>query len=132
MLDSVPSRPLDQREVDALSESDSLNLAVPATPESIREDEDGQQRIYDLLLFLEETVVAIAYQEADSGWTVVTKETDENDDAYEVAYDKLLEYRGYDDMDRETAMEQVIKNMYGIPEELVEAHPDELESLGER
>lgn len=132
MLDSVPSRPLTRHEVDALSESDSLQLAVPATPESIREDEDGQQRIYDVLLFLEGAVVAIAYQEADSGWIVVTRETDETDDAYEVAYDKLLAYRGYDELAREEAMEQVVKKMYGIPEDLIEADPDELESLRDR
>jgi hypothetical protein len=132
MLDSVPSRPLTRHEVDALSESDSLQLAVPATPESIRDDEDGQQRIYDVLLFLEGAVVAIAYQEADRGWTVVTRETDETDDAYEVAYDELLAYRGYDELAREEAMEQVVKKMYGIPEDLVEADPDELESLRDR
>jgi len=132
MLDSLSSCPLVQHEVDALSESDSLQLAVPATPESIREDENGQQRIYDLLLFLEGTVVAIAYHEAESGWKVVTRETDETDDTYEVAYDKLLAYRGYDELAREEAMEQVIKKMYGIPEDLVETDPDELESLRER
>lgn len=132
MLDSVPSRPLAQHEVDTLSESDALRLAVPATPESIREDEDGQQRVYDVLLFLNGTVVAIAYQEVDSRWTVVTKETDENDDAYEVAYDKLLEYRGYEELAREEAMKQVIRKRYGIPEEVIEANPDELESLRER
>jgi hypothetical protein len=132
MLDSVPSRPLTRHEVDALSESKSLQLAVPATPESIRDDEDGQQRIYDVLLFLEGTVVAIAYQETDRGWTVVTRETDETDDAYEVAYDELLAYRGYDELAREEAMEQVVKKMYGVPEDLIEADPDELESLRDR
>jgi hypothetical protein len=132
MLDSVPSRPLTRHEVDALSESNSLQLAVPATPESIRDDEDGQQRIYDVLLFLEGTVVAIAYQETDRGWTVVTRETDETDDAYEVAYDELLAYRGYDELAREEAMEQVVKKMYGVPEDLIEADPDELESLRDR
>jgi hypothetical protein len=62
----------------------------------------------------------------------VTRETDETDDAYEVAYDELLAYRGYDELAREEAMEQVVKKMYGVPEDLIEADPDELESLRDR
>ncbi|WP_435079839.1 hypothetical protein [Halococcus sp. AFM35] len=59
----------------------------------------------------------------------MAKETDEDSNAYESAYDKLLEYRGYEEIEREDAMRQVITKLYGIPEELVEANPDEFESL---
>lgn len=131
MLESVPPRPLTQREVDALSESDAIDLAFPATPASIREGETGEPRMYDLLLFIEEAVVAIAYQEADSGWTVVTRATDETEDAYEVAYNKLLEYRGYEELDREDALRQAVSKLYGLPENVMDANPEELDSLGE-
>jgi len=129
MLDSLPARPLTPQEVDALSETETLELAFPATPESIRETDEGQQRIYDLLLFLGETVVAVAYGEDQGAWTVVTRETDENDDAYEVAYDELLAYRGYEAIDREEAMKRAITKLYGLPEELAETELEELESL---
>lgn len=130
MLNSLPSRPLTQAELDALSSGETIEVAYPATPESIQENDEDQYLIFDLLLFAEETVIAVAYQEAETGWIVVAKETDEDSNAYESAYDKLLEYRGYGEIEREDAMRQVITKLYGIPEELVEANPDEFESLG--
>lgn len=65
------------------------------------------------------------------GWTVIAKEDDENGDAYESAYDALLEHRGYDDIDREDAMRHIITKLYGIPPEPVEANPEKLDSLGD-
>lgn len=131
MLESLPPRPLTRREVDALSESDAIDLAFPATPASIRDFETGEQRVYDLLLFIKETVVAIAYQEEDSGWTVITRATDENENAYEVAYDTLLESRGYEELDREDALRHAVSKLYGLPEDAMDAHPEELDALGD-
>jgi hypothetical protein len=119
MLSSLPNRPLYQTETDTLSENEALDLAFPATPESIREDDDGNKRIHDLLLFMGETVATIAYQEAEEAWRLVTKETDENEDAYEVAYNKLLEYRGYDELDREEALKQAVSKLYGPSEGVI-------------
>lgn len=131
MITSLPDRPLSKEEADALSNGDDVELVFPATPESIREDDGGNQRIHDLLLFMGETVVAIAYLESEAGWSVIAKKDDEDGDAYEMAYDALLEYRGYDDLDREDAMRHIITKLYGIPSELVEANPEKLESLGD-
>lgn len=130
MLDSLPSRPLSQPEVDTLSESDAIDLAFPGSPESIREDDDGQQRVYDLLLFIGETVVAIAYDEANESWIFISKESDE-DDAYEIAYDELLAYQGYEGLDREEAMKQAVMKLYGLPDDVIEADLEGLESLDE-
>jgi hypothetical protein len=131
MLDSLPSRPLSQSEVDAFSESDAIDLTFPGSPESIRENDDGQQRVHDLLLFIGETVVAIAYDETDASWIVISKESDEDDDAYEVAYDELLAYQGYEDLDREEAMKQAVMKLYGLPEDVIEGDLTQLESLDE-
>jgi len=131
MLSSLPNRPLYQTEVDALSEDDSFELVFPASPESIREDDEGAQRIHDLLVFMGETVATIAYAADEEAWTLVANETDEHNDAYEVAYDELLEYRGYDELDREDALRQAVAKLYGLPENVIDAHPEELDSLSE-
>lgn len=131
MLSSLPNRPLYQTEVDALSEDDSFDLVFPASPESVREDDEGAQRIHDLLVFMEGTVATNAYAADEEAWILVPKETDEHNDAYEVTYDKLLKYRGYDELDREDALRQAVAKLYGLPEDVIEAHPDELDSLSE-
>lgn len=77
------------------------------------------------------SVAAIAYVEAEGEWTVIANEDDKNRDAYESAYDAVLEYRGYDDIDREDAMRHVITKLYGIPPDLVEAYPGKLDSVGD-
>lgn len=131
MISGLPDRPLYEPETDALTENSSIDLVFPATPDSIQEDEDGRPQIHDLLVFIDETVAAIAYVDEEGGWTLVAKETDENGDAYELAYDQLLEYRGYDELDREEALKQAIVKLYGISEEAIDANPEELASLGE-
>lgn len=128
MLNSLTDRSLSKAETDALSDGDGIDLVFPATPESIRED-DGHQRTHDVLLFMEETVGALAYPDAESGWTVVATENDENGDAYEAADDALLEHRGYEDIDREDAMRRIITDMYGVPPELVESNPEKLDAF---
>ena len=100
--------------------------------ESIRTDEEGAQRIHDLLVFRGETVAAVAYVEDGETWLLVAKESGEDEDAYEVAYEELLQYRGYDDLDREDALKYTVSKLYGIPENVSEANPEKLASLGER
>lgn len=130
MLASLPDRPLSKAEADALSDGDGIDLVFPATPEGIRED-DGHQQIHDVLLFMEETVVALTYLEAERGWTVVATEDDEDGNGYEAAYDALLAYRGYSDIDREDAMRRIITELYGIPPELVESNPEKFDALSD-
>lgn len=129
MLSSLPDRPLSKTEADALSEGDDVALVFPATPESITEDVDGTLQIHDLLVFTGERVVGIAYLESESGWSVIANERDTDGNAYEMVYDALLEYRDYDEIDREEALQQVVTKLYGIPPELIEANPEQLESL---
>jgi hypothetical protein len=130
MLSSLPNRPLYESETDALTETSAIDLVFPASPESIQEDEDGRPQINDLLVFMGETVAAIAYADEEGGWTIVAKETDENGDAYELVYDQLLDYRGYDELDHEEALKQAIVKLSGL-EEAIEANPEELGSLDE-
>lgn len=131
MISSLPNRPLYEPEADALTEESPIDLVAPATPASVQEDEDGKYRIHDLLVFIDETVAALAYTDEEGGWTLVAKETDENDDAYELVYDNLLDYRGYEELDRKEALKRAVVKLYGLPEEAIEANPEELASLGE-
>ena len=87
---------------------------------------------HELLVFTGERVVAIAYLEAETEWTVIADEDDTDGDAYEMVYGELLEHRGYEYIDREDAMQRVVTKLYGIPPELIEAHPEKLESLNDR
>jgi len=131
MISSLPNRPLYEPEADALTEESPIDLVAPGSPESVQEDEKGTQRIHDLLVFIDETVAALAYTDEENGWTLVAKEADENGDAYELAHDHLLEYRGYDGLDRKKALKRAVIKLYGLPEEAIEANPEEVVSLGE-
>jgi hypothetical protein len=131
MISSLPNRPLYEPEADTLTEEGPIDLVTPGSPASVQEDEDGTQRVHDLLIFIDETVAALAYTDEENGWTLIAKETDENDDAYELAHDQLLEYRGYDGLNRKEALKRAVVKLYGLPEEAIEANPEELASLGE-
>lgn len=122
MLSGLPDRPLYQQEIEAFTESDAIRFAFPATPESIGDDEEGRTRIYDVLLFLEESVAVVAYQGEGDGWTVVTKES--GDDPYETAIDALIEYRGYE-IEREDAMREIVREFYGVTEEFLSENEPE-------
>jgi hypothetical protein len=132
MLNSLPDRPISKTEADTLSTGEEVEVVFPPAPESITEDTDGELRIHDLLVFTGERVVAIVYLDAESEWSVIADEDDTDGDAYEVVYGELVEHRGYEDIDREDAMQQVVTKLYGIPPELIEAHPEKLESLNDR
>lgn len=112
MVRGLPNRPLSLHEMDALTDSDALRLAVPATPES-HGDEGGETRTYDLLLFLDESVAVVAYDERESEWVAVANESG---DADESAIDALLEYRNYD-LEREDDVREFLKGLHGITEE---------------
>jgi predicted transcriptional regulator len=127
MLSGLPDRPLYQYELDALAEGDAIHLAIPATSESIRDNEEGRQQIHDLLLFVREFVAAVAYDEEKSGWIVIAKE--DSDEPYEQTFDAILEYRGYK-IDREDALREVVKELYGLSDELFDVDVDALENDG--
>ena len=122
MLSGLPDRPLYQPEIEAFTDSDAIRFAFPATPESIEDDEEGRTRIYDILLFLEESVAAIAYQGEGEGWTVVANES--GDKPYETAIDTLIEYRGYK-IDEEGAMREIVREFYGVTEEFLSENEPE-------
>jgi hypothetical protein len=77
MLNALPDRPLYDHEIDALIESDTVRFAFPPVPQSLRYDETSTRRIYDLFLFLDDAVVAVAYVEQQAGWIVIAKEQGE-------------------------------------------------------
>ena len=74
MLDGLPDRPLFEKELAAFTESEAIRFAFPTTPESMDTDDDGQRRIYDLLLFLPASVAVLAYEGEGEGWTIVANE----------------------------------------------------------
>lgn len=119
MLRGLPDRPLYDDEVDALINSDALRLAFPAMPQSLRYDEADTRRIYDLFLFLDEGVAAVAYVEEEGGWVVVANERGEQ--PYDAAFDALVEYRDYVEPDEDDVRE-VVKTFYDA--EYDELDPD--------
>lgn len=131
MLDSLPDRPISKTEADALSTRDDVAVVFLPTPESITEDSDGTHRTHDLLVFVGERVVAMAYLDTEDEWSVIADEDGAAGNAYAMAYETLCEDRGYEDIDREDAMQRVVTKLYGIPPELIEARPEKLESLGD-
>lgn len=130
MISGLPNRPLYGPETDALTDESPIDLVVPATAEGVQRDDDGRKQVADLLIFIDETVAAVAYAGDEDGWIRVAKETDDDDDAYERVYDQLLEYQGYEDIDRETALKEAIAE-FGLPKEVIEANPEKLASVGE-
>lgn len=106
MLKGFPDRPLSVQELEALAQSDAIGLVLPAAPNSIRADEHGHRRIYDLLISTGERVAAVAYDE-DDGWIVVGRTAAEN--PREAALDHIIEYRGYEIDDRERVLEFVTR-----------------------
>ena len=129
MISGLPNRPLYGAETDALTDESPIDLVVPATAEGVQRDDDGRKQVADLLIFIDETVAAVAYTGDEDGWLRVAKETDDDDDAYERVYDQLLEYQGYEDIDRETALKEAIAE-FGLPKEVIEANPEKLASVG--
>lgn len=93
---------------------EEVEVVFSPAPENITEDTDGELRIHDLPVFTGERVVAIAYLDAESEWSVIADEDGTDGDSYEVVYGELVEHRGYKDVDREDAMQWVITKQYGI------------------
>ena len=114
MVKGLPNRPLTHPEVASLNQSDSIGFVFPATPLSIRDDEDSKERIYDLLITSGETVSAIVYNE-DEGWKIVTRTSPDN--PKEAAVNDVIEYRGYDIEDEEKVL-QFVTELYRSIDEL--------------
>jgi hypothetical protein len=114
MLNSLPDRPIFKTEADTLSTGEEVEVVFSPAPENITEDTDDELRIHDLPVFTGERVVAIAYLDAESEWSVIAGEDGTDGDSYEVVYGELVEHRGYKDIDREDAMQRVITKQYGI------------------
>lgn len=118
MLTALPDRPLYDHEIDALIESDALRFAFPAMPQSLRYDADGERRIYDLFLFLDDAVAAVAYVEEQADWVVVANEQGEQ--PYGAAFDALVNYRGYVEPDEE-GVREVVKAFYDMEYDEIDA-----------
>ena len=104
MLEGLPDRPLSHPEVASLNQSDSIGFVFPATPHSIRDDEDSEGKIYDLLITSGKTVTAVVYDVSD-GWKIVTRTSPDN--PKEAAVNDVIEYRGYDIEDEEKVLKFV-------------------------
>ncbi|GGJ03929.1 hypothetical protein GCM10008995_12200 [Halobellus salinus] len=114
MVKGLPDRPLSHPEAASLNQSDSIGFVFPATPHSIRDDEDNEGSIYDLLITSGESVSALVYDE-DKGWKVVTKTSPDN--PKEAAINDVIEYRGYDIEDEEKVL-KFVTELYGALDEL--------------
>lgn len=113
MLKGFPERALSYQELEILSQSDAIGFVLPATPNSLRDDEEGEPRIYDLLISTEDTVTAVAYGTED-GWTIVSKIG--ADTPRTEAVDDIIEYRGYDIQDIEKVHEFVTELYEAVDE----------------
>lgn len=118
MLTALPDRPLYDHEIDALIKSDALRFAFPAMPQSLRYDADDERRIYDLFLFLDDAVAAVAYVEEQADWVVVANEQGEQ--PYGAAFDALVNYRGYVEPDEE-GVREVVKAFYDVEYDEIDA-----------
>jgi len=98
MLSGLPDRPLSDHEVAALADSDAISFVFPATPNSIRTDEQGQSRVYDLVLILDDAAVGVVYDD-DGGWQSLIQTEAENPN--ETAISAIIEFRNYDIEDEE-------------------------------
>jgi hypothetical protein len=114
MVKGLPDRPLSHSEVASLNQSDSIGFVFPATPHSIRDDEDSEEDIYDLLITSGETVSAVVCDESD-GWQIVTRTSPDN--PKEAAVNDVIEYRGYDIEDEEKVL-KFVTELYGALDEL--------------
>lgn len=115
MLSGLPDRPLFDDEVAVLADSEAITFAFPATPNSMRTDEEGQSRVYDLVLILDETTVGIVYDE-DEGWHSLIQTDAERPN--ETAIAAITEYRDYD-IAKEEAVRQVAE-LIGLVSGMIE------------
>lgn len=111
MLRGLPDRPLYGHELEVLMDGDAIRLALPATPESIDSTEEEQTVIRDLILFIHDAVAAVAYVPEQGGWTLVSKE--QENDPYGTVFDALVEYRGYA-VEREADVREMTQAMADI------------------
>ena len=116
MVKGLPNRALSYPEVESLNHSDAIGFVFPATPNSIRDDEDNKPRVYDLLITSGKTVSALVFDE-DDGWKVVTKTSP--DSPKEAAVHDVIEYRDYDIEDEEKVL-RFVTELYGMLDDLSE------------
>lgn len=64
-----------------------------------------------LFLFLDDRVATVACVEAEGGWVVVTNE--QGDQPSDAAFDALVNYRGYDNLD-EDKIRDVVKTFSDV------------------
>ena len=114
MLKGFPERPLSYHELEVLAQSDAIGFVLPATPNSLRVDEEGEPGIYDLLITIGDRVTAVAYEERGDGWIVVSKI--DIDTPKTEAVDDIVEYRDYEIEDKEKVYEFVTE-LYGTLDE---------------
>jgi hypothetical protein len=116
MVKGLPDRPLSYPEVESLNQSDAIGFVFPATPHSIRDDEDNDPRVYDLLITSGETVSALVFDE-DDGWKIIAKTSP--DSPKEAAVNDVIEYRDYDIEDEEKVL-RFVTELYGTLDDLSE------------
>ena len=113
MISGLPDRPISFSELEALVAADALGFVLPATPESLRDEEDGTSRVYDILISTDDTVSAVVYDEGE-GWMVLDKIN--TDSSREEAVTSVIEYRGYEIEDEEKMLE-FVSGMYEMLDE---------------
>lgn len=113
MVGGLPDRPLSFAELETLVAADAVGFVLPATPESLRDDDDGDPHVYDVLISTGDTVSAVVYDDED-GWMVLDKI--DTDSPREKAVTSVIEYRGYDIEDEEKMLE-FVSGMYEMLDE---------------
>jgi len=72
MVGGLPDRPISFSEVEALVATDPLGFVLPATAKSLRDDDDGGSRVYDILISTGDSVLAVVH-DGQEGWMVHDK-----------------------------------------------------------
>jgi len=116
MVSGLPERPLSYAEVEKLNQSDAIGFVFPATPNSIRDDEQNKPKVYDLLITDGETVSALVYK-SDEGWEILDKTV--ADSPKEAVVHDVIEFRGYDFEDEEKVL-QFVSELYEAMGEFAE------------
>lgn len=109
MIRSLPERPLEPAEAVGLSKQRSNFVLLPATPDSLFDDDNRVTDVRDLLILTENVLVTVVYEDGD-GWTIVSKSDDTT--RLTEAITAVVDYRDYSLS--ETDVELIVSEYEGL------------------
>ena len=111
MFSALPNRPLTVRETLTLSQDNADLLMFPATPDSLAQNDESPEQVFDLLIFTQNLVAGLAYDAENETWSVLAKNDDPT--SFENVLDAVVEHCDYQVSDEDRAnMTQTIRDAY--------------------